>query len=260
MDLLASKLDELDCFWSGESDRRHGLSEIIASLPGGLAGRETLVVELCCADLEWRWRTRGAMPAANASARVPNGAGPDGSQAISFLQNYDETLREFGSRQAHRNLLLLAEWRARSAWGDCPDIHEFATANALAVSDLRSELDALAQMHVQVTYGKKEWECPVTGQFEIGRQDVGEPPPPLWIVDKERLLVSPLSQTVISRRQLRISRVRLREVEIANTSRNVVIAVRRTRLPPSESLRTTLPLELGLGSAHVLLTCNFLPN
>lgn len=259
MDLLDCKLDELDCYWSKKGKYSQGLLEIIASLPTELAERDKIVVELCCADLEWRWRTIGNQLVANPGLGSLTQEGVDDSQQSSFLDHYATILDHAGGQPAEKQKLVLAEWRARSAWGDRPDIQAYSTAYSLNREPLESELDSLARMRLRVALGEQRLETAVPAQFAIGRQDVTEPAPPSWISESERLLVAPLSQTEVSRKQLAISRTRLREVEIANTSRNVVIILRNRRLAPGKAIRSPLPLEFDLGGASLLLSCNFLP-
>ncbi|GAB5406312.1 MAG: hypothetical protein Aurels2KO_45430 [Aureliella sp.] len=254
MELLDRKLDELDECWGTASDGAVCLQEIIDDLPDGCEDRDELVIELCCADMEWRWRS-----GRNCFVGTTRPDDPDATQSHSMLSIYDVYLDQLAGREDHRKRLVLAEWRARSAWGDCPDLSDFVQASGFDDSvceSLQEELDALAGLRVRIEMDDAVLEHQVVGEFELGRQNVQEPTPPSWLADKNRLLVARLEQTEVSRRQLVIRRTRMNEVEIANVSRNVSVAIRNSIITPGDRIRAALPIAFKLQSGKVTLSCN----
>ncbi len=254
MELLDRKLDELDECWGDETTGSRCLQHIVRSLPSELENREDVIVELCCADIEWRWRSQNKWFAATSPLIDPNSTQPQ-----SMIPLYEGILNELGDRPDNRRRLMLAEWRARSAWGDCPDLSEFVQASGFdqsASESLLEELDALAGLRVRIEMDDAIFECQVVGEFEIGRQNINEPLPPKWLVDENRLLVARLEQTEVSRRQLVVCRTRVNEVEIRNVSRNVSIAIQSDVVSPGDCVRARLPVAFKLQSGKVSLSCN----
>jgi hypothetical protein len=158
-------LDDFDRRWRiGE---RPDLAPLIEHLRA--QGDDELCVELCAADLEWRWRVRQHKPSSrshslsSATSHSPTAATlrnraqhfadhpphPDqhpkntGPLAIEYASLLDNLLRDH--RYCQR--MLEAEFLARSQWGDAPDIDAFLAesrglglpyANASETSDCSS--------------------------------------------------------------------------------------------------------------------------
>ena len=107
-------LDRLDFLW--KDGLAPDLNELLTDVHDPVAR-----AELCAADLEWRWRSQGSGPIMAWSA-----------------SNYQAMMGTAWSLPACRQLLIDAEWLARSAWGDKPHIDHFVAhqVRELAISSV----------------------------------------------------------------------------------------------------------------------------
>ncbi|HBE67670.1 MAG TPA: hypothetical protein DDW52_05925 [Planctomycetaceae bacterium] len=250
MDILDAKLEELDDRWASDGSECQAIQEIAASLPRDLSNRDEAITELCSADLEWQWRHYCS------KVGIFTEQNPLDSVSNSLMSRYSNLIKELKDQSRARERLALAEWRARSAWGDQPDILEFSESTGVLLASqnkLAAELEELAALRIHVRTPDDEFETFVGSEFVIGRQQASESPPPFWNPEKRRLIVAKLEQTDISRKQLRITRTRMHEVAIKNISRNVSIAIHRSRLAPGETKRIITPVKALLGGTRVTI-------
>lgn len=251
MDILDAKLEELDDRWASDGSACQAILEIADSLPPDLGDRDEAITELCSADLEWQWRHYCS------KVGVFTEQDPLNTVSNSMLSRYANLIRGLKDETRARERLALAEWRARSAWGDQPDIQEFSESTGMPLGcekELAAELEELSALRIHVKTAEEEFETTVGSEFVIGRQQVAEPPPPFWNPDHQRLIVAKLEQTDISRKQLRVTRTRMHEVAIENISRNVSIAIHRSQLRPGETSRIITPVKVRLGGTRVTIS------
>lgn len=221
MTSMDTLLDRLDFLW------KDGLAPNLYDLltacddPVGRA-------ELCAADLEWRWRMQGQNPLTAWPASA-----------------YQAFLGDAWSLPACRQLLIDAEWLARSAWGDKPHIDDFVTHHQLAESHrggLWKKLDQVVQMKLIVGCNSKDvLEFTVPLDITLGRQNSWEPCAPAWIPETGRLVVADIQQRSISRKQLGLRRVRVEEIELINFSERRTLKIDIYEIAPGGTMNAFLP-------------------
>ncbi len=245
---IMDMLDELDGLW--RRGQRPDLRQLLARLK--YDGDTDLCIELCAADLEWRWRAMAdksdrSRRAANAWALsvslADSPAGPHASEYAPLL----EGLWLDPSCQAR---MIEAEWLARSQWGDRPDLLHFLEAypHLIEIKDeLAEQLNQLAQLTMAVSKDDKPLlSLYLPARFVIGRQNRGEPAPPVWLPNQARMIVSSSDDRSLSREQMTVRRTRTHEIEIANSSRNVAISLENGTLSPGNSTRVPTPVAISL--------------
>lgn len=293
-DPIMDILDDFDRRWRvGE---RPDLAALIKRLR--FQGDDELCVELCAADLEWRWRAcqhksssrshalsnatshssstsalrKRAQHFADHAPQAEESARKAGPLALEYAPLLDALLRE----DKHSRRMLEAEFLARSQWGDAPDIDAFLTENRWlgqqdasppdirhrssssprdpqqVASDLTAQLDHLAQFRVAVIRADKLLlSVRVPPQFEIGRQNRHEPPPPVWMPATNRLVIASVADRNLSRHQIHIRRTRIHEVALTNTSRNVTLSLESSPLRPAETSRLPTPVTITINDLLV---------
>lgn len=214
-------LDRLDFLW--KDGRAPDLNELLTDLHDPVSR-----AELCAADLEWRWRSQGLGPTMAWSA-----------------SNYQAMMGSAWSLPACRQLLIDAEWLARSAWGDKPHIDHFVAHHQLAEShrgSLWEKLDQVVQMKLIVgRKSKKVLEFTVPFDITLGRQNPWEPSSPAWIPDTGRLVVADVQQRSMSRKQLGLRRVRAEEIELINCSERRALKIDIYEIAPGGTMNAFLP-------------------
>lgn len=243
---LASKLlDDVDRTWS--SGVAANLGELLAQVPAGSA---ELRVELCAADLEWRWRSASAERATGSPSCTQLPAKPT-------AHDYHRLLAEYWDDLNWRRTLLEAEWCARSLWGDAPDVDVFASQLPTQTQwhlQLAEQLHALSPIEATVTDAKhpEPRVLRVSHDFVMGRRQLGESEAPAWLGASRRLLIANEDVRELSRRQFRVRRTKAYEIEITNTSKNRVDVGFRS-LAAGEWMRTPLPFAFAVGDLRVML-------
>jgi adenylate cyclase len=123
-----------------------------------------------------------------------------------------------------------------------------------------SSMRVQSELAVSVRRGGEETFCgAVTGPVELGRLDpaAGEAERldvPRAVGDVTRLAVADLTETAISRRQLRLERLPNECVRLVNSSRTGSVRfVDRPLLPAGQTAEYPLPLELLLGRTTVVV-------
>ena len=242
-------MDLLQCLDDQWSNGGADVAELLKQIP---AGNQQLAIELCAADLEWRWRL--AKGEADKST-------PHGSHSIRSVTDYKSLIGDLWSRLECRRDLYEAEWSARSLWGDEPDVDEFASQlpsiNGWNL-ELARQIDALEPL-AAVLGGqslKRSLTLRVSHQFVIGRQGSDDPPAPGWSIDKQRLIVANSHYRMISREQLQVRRTRVREIELANLSHSVPFQYPKIQLQPGQSTRLTLPIAVKVGEVNIQFLLN----
>lgn len=238
--------DALDNAWSSGSGM--SVSRLLTKVP--LESVET-AVELCAADLEWRYRSDSDQACFGLPCR-PQAA------------DYAKLLAEFSPDERLRKNLLEAEWCARSLWGDAPDIDQFAQQFAHQIAgdeswreELAEQLCTLAPMYGTLASPSLKHGCSLilSSNFCVGRQSRDEPPAPTWNPKNNRLIVANSHYRVISRDQLQVRRTRRREVELKNVSSSIGGVWGKHPLGPGQSQRLRLPCEIGIGEMTLSIRC-----
>lgn len=252
-DPIMDVLDEFDRKW------RAGDSPDLASLIEQLRnqGDDELCVELCAADLEWKWR---ASHAKTAGIRCLSWPETEMRSAVGpRMRDYATLLQALMSDRSHVQRMLEAEFLARSMWGDAPRIDAFLEEANMADCfeaefelHLVEQLDHLAQLRVGVFRSDHLLlNVRVPPQFTIGRQDRREPPEPAWLPKTSRLIVAGHDDRSVSRKQIVIRRIGIHEISLSNGSRNVGFALDNCQLQPHESTRLLTPVTIVLGDLTV---------
>jgi hypothetical protein len=195
--------------------------------------------ELCAADLEWRWRTRKhGRPIAMTQGTATQPARPS-------AQDYQSLLGDAWQLPACQQRVIDAEWLARSAWGDKPHIDRFLGEYQLPESrteSLGQQLEQVVQMKLTVEqHSQIQLEISAPQDIILGRQNTWEPAFPAWIPAEQRLVVADVHQRNMSRKQLRLRRVRAEEIELTNVSGGGAIQVDRFALAPGQTMNAFVP-------------------
>jgi hypothetical protein len=242
---LDQLLDQLDEEWTRQG--RCDLGKLIHQLPDA---RMETIVELCVADFEWRWRARSKNPQLH--------------PALPDVNAYREFLNAWWGEPACQKVLLQTEWLARSVWGDKPRIDAFLasssfTADALGFETIRGELieslNLSVQLEIQLRFKTHDLvTVAIPSSFSIGRQKVGEPPPPYWDAVNQRLVAWPLEYVQFSREQLRVQRVRALEMRVSNLSDGRAIQISGFELLPRQSGHFGIPIQLQAADTILTIT------
>lgn len=224
-------LDRLDFLW--KDGLAPNLNDLLAGCHDPMAR-----AELCAADLEWRWRVQGLSPITAWPA-----------------SNYQAILGDAWSLPACRQLLIDAEWLARSAWGDKPHIDHFVAHHQLAESQkgsLWKKLDQVVQMKLIVGCSSKNvFEFSVPFDITLGRQNSWEPSSPAWLPDTGRLVVADMQQRNISRKQLGLRRVRVEEIELINLSERRALKIDIYEIAPGGTMNAFLPFVFSYNNLSI---------
>lgn len=235
--------DLLDQHWS--SGDGIALPPLLETLD---VGETPSIIELCAADLEWRWRTY-----------AEGGGSPvHGLPRRPFAKDYRELVGQLWSMEIHQRNLLEAEWCARSVWGDQPDVFTFAEPFAQWsgwTDELSAQLNRLRPMTAAVDGPgfKQPQALAITHDFVIGRQGADDLPALSWDEMNNRLVVAAPTYRRISREQLRVRRTRIAEIELSNISRSVDGSWGQHYLAAGASMRLPLPCKIGIGSVKLHL-------
>ena len=238
-------LEQLDEQWA------RGQTADLAALLRMVHGEDgnDLRVELCAADLEWRWRTGAEKIASKATSAATLPARPHAS-------DYRTLLGELWDDPACRREILEAEWCARSVWGDAPDVDEFASKFSMQPdwnAELAEKLNSIIPLVIAVTRNKSDASLlvHVEHDFVMGRQSVGEPPAPAWLESSRRLVIANADNRGVSREQLRMRRTRMAEVELTNLSRVSPGRFENRILLPGDSMRLGVPWRMTVGELEI---------
>ena len=235
-------LDQIDSQW--RRGARPEIEPIIERLLG--EGDHGTCIEVCAADLEWRWRT-----AHQRSER----SGP-------HARDYAPLLAELWNEAENRRRMVEAEWLARSGWGDQPDLKQLAQTlpdQTELPADLLDKLDAFSHLTVVVADldGRELIAHALPSRFVIGRQTRDEPPPPVWLSGSRRLIVAGSHDRALSRQQIAVRRTRLHEVDLENRSRSVDIELAAGPLVPGTSARVATPVNIVFSAYRLTLATTY---
>jgi hypothetical protein len=258
---LEELLDQLDQFYllGGQVDDT-GLVSRAREL-----GMEA-TVELCCADLEWRWRMRSKKPLAErnkpatvtASFRRRSALPPTiVTSAFPCASDYQSLLSPWWLMPKCRSTLLETEWIARSVWGDQPRVEQFLKcigSQSLTRESLLSTLEVLSPIEIRVCNSSTPaYQQLVPSRFTVGRQKVSEPPPPFWSVRDHRLVAWEINTMQVSREQLLVQRSRIHEIEITNLSSSRDLDIEGCRLGPRQAGHAALPFSCQINDTLITI-------
>ncbi|MFT4557338.1 MAG: hypothetical protein ACI93T_000381 [Porticoccaceae bacterium] len=90
----------------------------------GISGnrRLTLLPELVCIDMEFRWRNHAA-----SATQATQTLGSDSTIPTFHVDDYLERYPDLGTTETVDDLLVEEEFRVRSQWGDRPSVDDFLT-------------------------------------------------------------------------------------------------------------------------------------
>lgn len=113
-------------------------------------------------------------------------------------------------------------------------------------------------MKIRLRWGgdlpSSQWLGELVDEVEIGRQHVTEPPPPTFAAGSpSRLIVAPLDDRNVSRRQLRIKRLSDERIEVENLSGKRTVSVADEPLRPSSVRELRLPVSIRLDTVEVCI-------
>ncbi len=244
--------DRLDAYW-----KTRGGDDIRAIYQAAESRQESadVRIDLCAADIEWRWRTRSA-PLGFAVAKVGHT-----SAAVPLATDYRSLLGPLWDLPDCRKRLLETEWLARSQFGDRPDVDDFARQmpeNKTWPDELAGLLDTVAPMQMTFHEGHSlVLSCPAPNQFVIGRGTRDEPDAPAWNAKDRRAIVAGVDVRQLSRTQLSVRRVRLEEIEIINISKNVPTELLFVTLNPGQAFRCHLPQRISFDRFALNIRCDW---
>jgi len=166
--------DRLDAHWkSRNSDDISALSKAAETSCESTDVR----IDLCAADIEWRWRIRsGPLGIDTANAEC--------ATAVPLAKDYQPLLGSLWTLPNSRKRLLEAEWLARSQFGDQPAVDEFARQMPEYETwpdELAGLLDTVAPLQMTFHDGHTlVSSCPAPPRFVIARSTRDEPDAPAW--------------------------------------------------------------------------------
>jgi hypothetical protein len=237
VDLL---LKELDDHWE------NGLAPDIVKM---LSRAGSASVELCAADLEWRWRRSRHTGTASGLAAIL----PERPAAV----DYQALIPELWRIRECRLELIESEWIARSVWGDEPHVESFLklwAADGVTAEALMRKLGAVSPLFLSVFRdGFCKLTIPAPAEFIIGRRKSDEPPAPAWIPDTRRLLMAEGTDLKISRNQASVRRTRIREVYIENLSAKAELPLGSRTLRPRSHCHLPIPLQVAFNGVQIVL-------
>jgi hypothetical protein len=251
MDPAFDLLDRLDHYWKTQSGT--DLAGLLKS-PDGRSAPIDVRVDLCAADLEWRYRmiSTGAI---NSTQRMANKPSP-----LPRASDYETLIGRDWESAAVRRQLLEAEWIARNRLGDSPDVDEFASQMPDAPSwreDLANALEWISPLQLAFhNHFEQLFQAQATANFVIGRANRQDPSPPAWNRQDKRAIVAPAKFRSLSRTQLSVRRIRLEEVELTNLSRLIPSRLHNETLMPGQVIRRHLPLTLFFPDIQVRIFCD----
>ncbi len=212
-------------------------------------------IDLCAADIEWRWRTQSD-PFRIEATKVSRG-----SIAVPLATDYRSLLGPLWELPESRKRLLETEWLARSRFGDRPDVDDFARQmpeNETWSNELADLLDTIAPLLMTFHEGHLlVLSCPGPAQFVIGRGTRDEPDAPAWNAKQRRAIVANVDFRQLSRTQLHVRRVRLEEIELTNISKNAPTQLLFTTLNPGQTLSCGLPLRITFDRFALNIRCDW---
>jgi hypothetical protein len=255
------------------------LQSLLDEVPEDGRQSAAIRVELCAADLEWRWRcTRDAellertstgqveAPQPTAIKKRPlakTAADTDGmsTQLVTLPQrpsakDYAFLLGHVWELEAWRAQLQLAEWKARSALGDQPDLIEFTGLSSQADWNelLLEALEEIAWLRVTLDDMLTPTVCRrMPPEFVMGRQFRDEAPPPTWLADERKLVVAARTDTNISRQQILVQRTQVFQLNITNLSSKVPIRIDDKVLPAHASVQLEMPVRIAFAGLKVIM-------
>lgn len=201
------------------------------------------VLELCAADLEWRWRKFGNKKIGRADSTPLT--------ARDYWPHFVGLAEDTNSRLA----ILQTEWLARSKWGDRPRIDAFLKDNEYGQANRSTMLESLnvvANFELTLSsHSPNPFSIPLPVQLVIGRQMIEEPSPPIYSPETNRLILWPLEQVMVSRKQLRLERSRAFELRITNISDSRSIEINGQLLNPLKAQYLWMPSDITIAEVPV---------
>ena len=210
-----------------------------------------LVAELVMIDLEYRWRYP-LSSSHRGKALIPNCPRiEDYLRSISNLQNDSCSVLE----------LVGEEYRVRLQWAEQPSAEEFFDRFPNHRDELQAAFETIDRdvPHVCIAVLQRQkpvFQTRLHRELIVGRQAVHDPQPfCLCNSDGDRkLVVAPLDQLDVSRRQLRIQISGI-EICLQNLSSQVVIQTASGfDLHPDQTIRHRVPMNLGFGGIQLRIS------
>lgn len=250
MDPAFDLLDRLDHYWKTQSGT--DLAGLLMS-PDGRNAPIDVRVDLCAADLEWRFRTM--MSDSNGASR------PMAKNLLSLPRaiEYETLIGSAWQSIVVRQRLFETEWIVRNRYGDSPDVDEFARQVPDAPSwseDLADALDLISPLQMAFQdHFEQLFRVHAPSSFVIGRANRQDPSPPAWNGQARRAVVADGRYRSLSRNQLSVRRIRVEEVELTNLSHLIPSKLHDVTLLPGQVIRRCLPLTLFFGQIQVRIFC-----
>ena len=226
-------MDILDQF---EADWQRGQApDLLWNIEAIRAERSSArLCELIHIDMERRWRASSPLIKRYSTRK--------------YLEMLDNAIDDH-----QKESLLSWEYYVRNRWGDCPTrpqmLEEWDSLPGLPEA-LTKIAETILWPSLTLEVGKNILaQISLDAPLEIGRQTPGEPGPYsiVSLSGTHRLIVSPLDDASISRRQLKIRLTTPGEIEISNTSQNRAVAFFNLKsLAPGQMVVRTLPVGVHI--------------
>ncbi len=198
-------------------------------------GGSVRLCELIHVDMERRWRASNPLIKRYSTRK--------------YLEMLDHAIDDH-----QKESLLCWEYYVRNRWGDCPTRSQILEGWSSSLPGLPEALTKIAKTipwpSLTLEVGKNLLaQMSLDAPIEIGRQTPGEPGPYsiVSLSGNHRLIISPLDDASISRRQLKIRLTTPCEIEISNTSQNRAVAFFNLKsLAPGQMIVRTLPVGVHI--------------
>lgn len=246
--------DRLDLHW--KSRNQDDIRSILRSAENDGQPSE-VCIDLCAADLEWRWR----MAAGPQGCWTPGPLGESESMLTPTpaAKDYQPLLGPLWQTPDCRKQMLGAEWLSRSQFGDRPDVDQFADSVPSFEWDtqwLADLLDTVAFLQIDFhNVHTLVLTCPGPSEFTIGRATRDEPSAPAWNAEQRRAIIANVDYRQLSRTQLQVRRVRLEEIEVTNISKSAPVQLSLGFLEPGQSQRCFLPFRITFDQCTLQIRC-----
>ncbi|MEQ8790885.1 MAG: adenylate/guanylate cyclase domain-containing protein [Pirellulaceae bacterium] len=228
----------------------------------GPHGQRNLLAELVMIDMEQRWRRTSEANVEESTSRPPRASLSTLADTLPpqpRIEDYIIRYPQLGGLADVSDEMIGFEYRTRQKWGDGADLAEFQRRfpdRAARLGQLLGdEAVETALMRVKI-YDRRRlaYTTQLDRPLEMGRQRSDEPAPFCRIGGEEcdRMIIAGITESYISRRQVRIEPAGAGEVKVTNLSAKGQIAFNsHERLAPGESRRAPLPLLLAVAAKAV---------
>ncbi|MCU0710448.1 MAG: FHA domain-containing protein [Pirellula sp.] len=246
-------LDRIDRGWQSRSPVP--VSELIAPLQDSFDF--DYLSEVLAADSEWRWRLAGF----NAEPSSEPGVYSEADRNPHFVEDYLEQFPKLRGEVSCVLKLIESEFLARSRWCNPPMIAEFVDRFD-QIDEVDQHLVKVLDEHAPIWVARdsravsssQSHQFTVKTPLIVGRCTKEERNGKWLTNDFRRLIVADNDEPGVSREHVRITRVAIDRVVIANVSSQSMLGVNGVDVLPGSAQQLLLPTTLDVGPSRLRLS------